>query len=118
MVSPDLSVAACSHSEGIRLVPLRGGAARDLVKAKASVFMTWTPDGKHLIYFVEEGPADNNLVRPRQAWIVPVSGGEPRRLNLPFGGRALSIHPDARQVAINVTDESTELWVTENLKIN
>jgi Tol biopolymer transport system component len=109
-VSPDYSSAACFDDGVIRIVSLQGGAVRNLVKTEAMPFpVKWTPDSRFLIYF--EPPA-------LAAKIVPVAGGDPKRLDIPGGSMNVSFHPNGRQVAIMPGGGTTELWVLENLKLD
>jgi Tol biopolymer transport system component len=119
-VSPDFSHAACFNGDGIRLVSLTGGAERRLVNTnEPPLGMTWTPDGKFLIYWQSQ-PQSAGTATPSGpvAWIVPVAGGEPRRLQIPGGIRHFNFHPNGRQVVHFPANTSTELWVLENLKFD
>jgi hypothetical protein len=119
-VSPDFSHAACFNGDGIRLVSLTGGAERRLVNTnEPPLGMTWTPDGKFLIYWQSQ-PQSAGTATPSGpvAWIVPVAGGEPRRLQIPGGSRHFNFHPNGRQVVHFPANTSTELWVLENLKFD
>ncbi|MGH9720045.1 MAG: hypothetical protein ACRD8O_07515, partial [Bryobacteraceae bacterium] len=111
-VSPDGTQAACSgFTNSIRIVPTAGGEGRDLVKTITIAPMAWTPDGKHLIYTQGRGPVSY--------WIVPIAGGQPRKLDVAFDlPGEISIHPDGRRIAITSRVSTTELWVMENLKLN
>lgn len=49
-------------------------------------------------------------------WQVPLSGGEPRKLNLNLGyyPSPIRVHPDGRQVAYSSGSDAWEVWALEN----
>ncbi|MGH9723387.1 MAG: hypothetical protein ACRD8O_24510, partial [Bryobacteraceae bacterium] len=97
----------------IRIVPTAGGEGRDLTRTSAGGSMTWTPDGKHLIF--TQGWTGSGA----SFWIIPIEGGKPRKLDVPLDVPGeMSIRPDGRRVAITSRGFSMELWVMENLKLN
>lgn len=103
----------------VKVMPASGGQARELIRGQdipgSPGILTWTPDGRYLIFEKKRG-----LGKPRKLWRIPAAGGEPKKLGftLPNGvgpsvmGR-LRIHPDGRQIAFTTT-EPDELWVMEN----
>lgn len=104
-VSPDGRQILCAGIDGvIRTYSIDGKAQRELVKGRDLGPLTWTPDGKHVIY-----------TSAGAYWILPSTGGAPRRITLPVEryGR-LDIHPNGRQIAISFFGASAELWVLEN----
>jgi Tol biopolymer transport system component len=113
-LSPDGSQIACAgYGDSIQILPVKGGPARDLVKGKHFGPMAWTGDGSHLIYTTSEpgaGPGGAG-----EYWMVPVSGGTPRRLNIPLRRTGpISIHSDNRRIAISSGGQTTEVWVLQN----
>jgi Tol biopolymer transport system component len=77
--------------------------------------MTWTPDGKYLIYATEyyfDSPAGE----PARIWIVPASGGTPKQLGSDFRGRVfeLSVSPDGKQLGFTLNTSRNELWALDN----
>ena len=105
-VSADGSHVACAGTDDtVRVIPSRGGAGREIAKARNLGPLVWAPDGKHLIYTAADA-----------YWIVNVDGGARRRMTVPFDRYCrMSIHPGAREIASSCNGSSTELWVLENV---
>ncbi len=51
-----------------------------------------------------------------ELWSIPVTGGEPRKLNLGVKVSHLSLHPDGRRIAFTGPDPKggDEVWLMEN----
>lgn len=126
-VSPDGSMLAVAVSavetargNSIRVYPMEGGEGRELVEE--TPWPVWrdsfafTPDGTGL-YYATNAETDEEI--PRRAirpWIVDVSGGEPRPLDLlPWLTTAIRPHPDGRRVATIAGDPIWEFWVMEDM---
>jgi outer membrane protein assembly factor BamB len=115
-LSPNGSQIACAgFGDSIQILPTQGGPALDLVKADQFGPMTWTADGKHLIYTTttasDSGPGGSGGY-----WIVPATGGTARKIDIGLGTIGLmSVHPDNHHIAISSAGSSTELWVLENI---
>lgn len=98
------------------VLPLAGGTPRQLHVTREPEFIamdsvTWTPDGKHLLFAKRSGRGPHSL------WRVPAEGGEAQKLNLTMEGNnvGLRIHPDGRRVAFTSGVRASEIWVLENL---
>jgi Tol biopolymer transport system component len=103
----------------IKLVPIGGGAARDLFvhvhAPKDTLYfsgITWTPDGRGLLLARNSSKAGESKTEIRR---LSAEGGEPQ----PFGLtaewlRELRIHPDGKRVAFTAGAQRFELWVMEN----
>jgi Tol biopolymer transport system component len=123
-VSPDgRSIAAPSGgllgaaAQSVVEIRVDTGEMRDLLRATPSerippyVAPRWTPDGKAVIV---------RKRLPNEIWLVPATGGEPRKLDLdvkdwsfgPIG--QFSIHPDGRRIAFLSGTTSNEVMVLEN----
>jgi eukaryotic-like serine/threonine-protein kinase len=92
--SPDGKRIAFKRSEpgapGIWLVSPLGGAEQKLADVQTLGQMSWSPDGKWLA--VTRGFTPDNVGDVRGIFLVPVDGGEPRRLSDPKEP-AFDIHP-------------------------
>jgi Tol biopolymer transport system component len=124
LLSPDGRSLAYLTSDGtsvhtaILLKPLAGGEPRELLRLNEGVFLHgWTPDGQSLLYGRRDratggGTASTDVA----AWLLPIGGGEPRRLDL--GESFVSqvqLHPDGKQIAFWSNNQTGEqIWVLEN----
>lgn len=102
---------------GLKVFDVASGQARELVKVRPAWMrhpLTWTSDGKHIIYATEwyAGHPDDAT----RLWVVPAAGGTPKQLGKDFQGRVfgLTVSPDGRQLGFDVHHSSTELWALEN----
>ena len=90
-ISPDGKTIAFVYQGDIFLVPVTGGAARQLTTNPAhDTEPLWSPDGKTVVFAsYREGQKD--------IWAVPVTGGKPKRLT-DFGGaeNPLAVSPAGR----------------------
>ena len=102
----------------IKILDIASGQTRELVEAKPAWLrrvMTWTPDGKYLIYatypYFYSVPGESAGI-----WIVPASGGTPKQLGGDFRGRVLelSVSPDGKQFGFTLETSRNELWALEN----
>ena len=102
----------------IKILDIASGQTRELVQVRPAWWrrmMTWTPDGKYLLY-ATEGWAGAPAGEPTRIWIVPASGGTPKQLGNDFRGRVfeLSISPDGKQLGFTLNTSRNELWALEN----
>ena len=133
MVSPDGQELVFSDEDQkvLKVIPTAGGVPRvlfdmqidpQIMKWVAPV--TWTPDGRHLL-FVKMGDSYESV---GELWRIPSKGGEPeklREIDEQFGIKELrtgSFHPDGERIAFaRLHGESPhelwphELWAMENL---
>jgi len=104
-----------AKAETIIIIPVAGGESREVfrVRRPRSVGVSaWAPDSNSIIVreLVSTGGGS-------ERWQVPLSGGEPRKLNLNLGlgnDGPLRVHPDGRQVAYSSGNDAWEVWVMEN----
>jgi Tol biopolymer transport system component len=100
-----------SKSSALVVIPLTGGEPRQLLRVNdartLSNYVTWSRDGSCVIVPARAGAAYEPMV-------VPISGDEPRRLNLEIGQLGVKLHPDNRQLAFSAGAQSAEVWVLEN----
>ena len=119
--SPDgKSIAFTGEYDGNREVysmPIQGGEPKRLTYTSTNarddvgdrmgpnnVTMTWTPDGKHIIYRNRISSSFTGKL-----WSVPVDGGMPEQLPLPEGGFC-SYSPDGKKLAYNRVFREFRTW--------
>ncbi|MBI4908175.1 MAG: PD40 domain-containing protein [Acidobacteria bacterium] len=118
-VSPDgrhLAIAADNGDTRIlSLVPLRGGASRELLsspKMRAHLGLSWTVDGRHVLYTGASEDGQNDL------WRVAVESGKTEKVALHGGGvRWVGVHPDGRRLVFSggtARNNKREVWAIEN----
>jgi hypothetical protein len=74
---------------------------------------SWTLDDDALVIAKRLVSAAPNVEVPRELWLVPLSGGEPRRLDIDISGWStglMSFSPDGRHVAFMAGKDSLEVW--------
>ena len=129
-VSPDgASIAYVSHQPApadkpelygpvhIKVVHLPTGRSRELVAVRPAWhrrMMTWTPDGKDLIYATEWYAGKS---QPTRLWRVPAAGGTPVQLGKDFSGRVfgLVVSPDGKQLGFDESNGTQEFYAIEGL---
>jgi len=96
-ISPDGRVLAYSDSGGIHIRNLQSGGTRTVVwpealepRSKAAV-ADWFPDGSALLANTGEGASS-------AVWVIPVAGGNPRRIATNGVGSSVSL--DGRLIAL------------------
>ena len=122
-LSPDGQNLAFSVSESgskiIRILPVNGGEARELLHEDKSSMpvafgfgtVEWTPDGRNVLFIRQTSSGGPE----RELWMIPAVGGSPRKLELKADKlRELSVHPDGRQIAFTAGKLRSEIWVMEN----
>jgi Tol biopolymer transport system component len=92
----------------LKVMPLAGGEARELMKLKDPWRLTWIPDNRNLL--LQRGEFPNISV-----YRVPIDGGKPLELDLKIRGmQQARVHPDRRQIAFWARNSKSEIWVMEN----
>jgi Tol biopolymer transport system component len=119
-ISPDsqwLAVAFRNfegQSQSLTVVPASGGQAREVLRSAQlswPISIAWAPDGQGLL-FVKQPDAKNPMT---ELWLVPLQGGEPRKLDLTEEGmRDLHVHPDGRHIAFTAGGDRSEVLILEN----
>ena len=104
-----------SGAKIIKVMPAAGGEARELLHGDGSLMrsgfgtLAWAPDGRSVLFARRTSSSGTEL------WLVPVQGGEARKLDLAAENmRDLSVHPDGRHIAFTAGGDRTEVWVMEN----
>ena len=107
--------ASKSNQSKLLILPVEGGTARELVKLEGEQYLfgclTWTPDGKYLLFTVEEGKDSYSLCRIRTD-----GGGVEKLLQSKDLFSGLSVHPDGKRIALSTLTQEDEIWVMENLR--
>ncbi len=127
-LSPDGRYIATptANSSELLLIPVAGGEPRVVMSASSGVEpkavgtqsatlqgIYWSPDSTMFLTHKRSAQAS-------EIWVVPVSSGSPRRLDMRGDGTAaLRLHPDERRIAYMFTEpvnapRGTEIWVLEN----
>ena len=93
---------------------MTGGAPREVIRVNVPQIFTgnasWSPDGRHLMINTFWSNSER-----RETWLVPVDGGQPRKLDLPgYSWGRIRVHPDGRRIAYHAGDLKNEVWVLEN----
>jgi len=101
-----------SGKQAVVVVPVAGGAAREIYKVDKprSIFRlpVWTHDGKQILC----GVSLQDKIEPL---LVPADGGEPQKFAAPMRGVTdLSFHPDGQRLAFSAGRSQSEVWVLEN----
>ncbi len=116
--SPDGNYVAFREGNGIKVVPVAGGDARELARVDGPDIIpafggiNWTPDGRYLL-FVRGG--DGPFTGARAVWRVPVAGGEPQKTELTARLlRDTHLHPDGRRIAFTAVEGTDEVWALDN----
>src|SRR5205823_4398684 len=97
-LSPDgryivtVSVDPSTNSRSILLIPTSGGEPRELIHDGGNPVM-WAPDSQSVL-----------LRKGVELWRAPLDGGQPSKLDVTLdpGMGAFRVHPDGRQVAIQM----------------
>jgi Tol biopolymer transport system component len=123
-LSPDGSTLAFVpplNSQGgtsIRLIPTQGGTEHVLHESRTPVAimvgyggLAWSRDGQRVLFARRGG-------EPGTRWelmVIPVAGGEPRKLLDAPMIMHLRVHPDGRRIVWGGGQFRAEVWVLENL---
>ena len=109
-VSPDGQWLAFYRSANSLMVVSSGGdEPREVAyldePAQDYPFVSWTPDGEHLLF-----SKHNN-----ELWKVNVETGEQQQIGPAIENLVdATMHPDGRQITFTVEQKGSELWVMEN----
>jgi Tol biopolymer transport system component len=97
-------------------VPTSGGEIREVYSGPVRIptTLSWSSDGRYILFADLDAQANRFSL-----WRVPAAGGEPSRMELPFGNppglRFLTLHPDGNRIAFVSGESRSEIWVVENL---
>ncbi|MFC1712361.1 sigma factor-like helix-turn-helix DNA-binding protein, partial [Candidatus Poribacteria bacterium] len=111
-------MVSCDDEWSLQIAPSSGGDTRETARLRKEETawgwgLTWTPDGRHLLFL---GNSKNGLC---ELWRISVEGGESQNLGLMIKwhlGVHLSFHPDGRRVAFTGpgSGPGDEVWAMEN----
>lgn len=111
---------ASTQTGSILLVPVAGGQPRELLAQREGFGrpFQWTPDSSAVII------TKNPFSRSRELWLVPATGGAPRKLDIDpgvwmedmtgGGDMGFSVSPDGRSIAFQTGKSGAEVWALEN----
>lgn len=93
----------------LNTISTTGGQPKELLRMKEEQAsdVAWTGDSQNVLF-----------MRGNALWRIPAEGGEPRKLwtwekrHLSFEG--ICVHPDGRNLAFDVREVRSEVWVMEN----
>ncbi|MEW6717340.1 MAG: S9 family peptidase [Chloroflexota bacterium] len=78
----------------------------------------WSPDGKHIVYCSNITPDPDRDPDAVDIFILPASGGEPTKVNTPYGPKNLpSFSPDGHWIAYIGNEGTGDWWKNDNLWI-
>jgi Tol biopolymer transport system component len=110
-------LALAVHEEGskvLKVLPAAGGEARDVLQGVQMPIpgsVAWTPDGLSLLFTRKPNPRGSET----ELWLVPVQGGEPRKLDLTADNICdVRVHPDGRHIAYTAGEDRQEVWALSN----
>ncbi|MEE8378280.1 MAG: hypothetical protein V3R45_07885, partial [Candidatus Aminicenantaceae bacterium] len=112
-ISPDGKLLAFNADNSVMLLSTNGGEPKRLIQEKDVNSITWSRDGRFLLYG-KRHDAKSDIV---DVWRIPVAGGEPQKLELSMLRLMhMRIHPDGRKIAFTGSLQlpSNEIWVMEN----
>ena len=121
-LSPDGSRVAFnsddSAKEGtiMKIIPAKGGEPKELSGVHPTWWsgLTWTKDGKELLYFDYEANPGGSF-KGSELWKVSADGGVPYKVGETGGGvYGCSLHPDGKRLAFDTRHSDNAVWVMEN----
>jgi Tol biopolymer transport system component len=122
-VSPDRRYLASGSNEGpastILLIPMAGGEPRQLLRVNRPEVLfggtvSWIPDGSAVIVAKADASGRQEL------WLVPIEGGQPRKLDIDASAWLLQegfrLRPDGKEIAFvsQAGKPGSEIWALEN----
>ncbi len=111
-------MVSCDDEWSLQIAPSSGGDTRETARLRKEEAywgwgLTWTPDGRYLLYSRLKDEANGLCELCR----VPVEGGEPQNLGLTMKLYThLSVHPDGSRIAFTGPGPrpGNEIWAIEN----
>ena len=112
-LSPDGQHLAFYAGDTVMLLPTSGGESRKLIQEKDISTLTWSQDGRFLLYGKRQKPKSEVV----DVWRIPVEGGDSQKLELSMSHLMhIRFHPDGRRIAFTASTQpqKSELWVMKN----
>lgn len=115
---------AYGKEAAVLLIPVAEGEPRKLFRVSrpgrliSYAGMSWTPDSRAVVVMKVLG--DWGKEHKGELWLVPIDGGEARKLDVDIsdwhlgGGYGIRLHPNGRQIAFFAGKQSQEIWALEN----
>jgi Tol biopolymer transport system component len=111
-----VNVPSSQPARALVVVPADGGPSREVYRGYYSSplpdSLSWTRDGRFLIFGAAEGDDQTFLV-------IPVTGGQPVQTGLRIRGiqqvRFPSFAPDGRRLTFTGSSREDQLWVVDKL---
>ena len=109
-----------SEPDSLIVLPVAGGPPRTLYRLKKSASfgwdtVSWTRDGKHIVFGVVSGGLDASSQKT-ELWEIAADGSQPHRLDITADTiRQLRVSPDGHHIAFDTGAFSSEIGVMENL---
>jgi Tol biopolymer transport system component len=100
----------------LTVAPVATGQARRIFRSAQRIqTLAWTPDGRHLLFGMEQTAAGASGREMTELWHVSVEDGRARKLDLAMDSLVdLRMHPDGRHIAFVAGRHRGEVWVMEN----
>jgi Tol biopolymer transport system component len=111
-LSPDGQLLAIRTDNGVRVLPLAGGAAIELARSMAPVeyrVAGWTPDSRHVLITAARTRAPGR--EEYQLFRVPAGGGAHVAVpGIDPSARVIHFNPTGQEVAFQVSRGGAEIW--------
>jgi len=107
------------------MFPVAGGESKELLRVQkpeslvGNIILSWTLNSSALVVTKRLNSGQENPGDPRDLWLVPISAGAPRKLNIDAGSWDIlnpigaQFSPDGRYVAFMAGKRAAEVWALE-----
>jgi Tol biopolymer transport system component len=105
-----------ARSSALKLLPVAGGEASELVRAKepetiVGDSLSWSSDSAYIVFGIRRSTTEEQKT---QLLAIPSRGGEPHALGLTMdSAHSLSFDPTGRHIAFSAGRAKSEIWVME-----
>jgi Tol biopolymer transport system component len=111
--SPDGQKLALHAGGKIIILSSDGAESRELTEADSGTVLAWMPDGKNILYGMQQDGSQNGV----ELWRIPAAGGKPQKAGLSMSRlMQLRVSPDGKHIAFTASEQpgKHEVWVMEN----